>query len=86
MTKRALKRMVREGESSHADSRYDDAKIRRLPVSNGWSPLGNDDANRSIISAAVIHSDDQGVTWSEPRLITDVAKPANNRCLAWTRG
>ena len=38
---------------------------------------GNDDADRNIISAAVIHSDDQGVTWSAPRLITDVVKPAN---------
>lgn len=43
----------------------------------GGSGYGNDDADRQIISAAVIHSDDQGVTWSEPRLITDVVKPAN---------
>ncbi|PLR28096.1 phosphate starvation-inducible protein PhoH [Caulobacter zeae] len=42
MTKRALKRMVREG----ADGRYDDdAKVRRLPVEHrgGWSPLGDAD-------------------------------------------
>lgn len=42
MTKRALKRMVREG----ADGRYDDdAKVRRLPVEHrgGWSPLGEAD-------------------------------------------
>lgn len=41
------------------------------------SDWGNDDANRQVISSAVIHSDDGGVTWSEPRLITDVTKPAN---------
>ncbi len=46
MTKRALKRMVRE---SYDEARHDDAKIRRLPVDRNWSPLGsahgsNDDA------------------------------------------
>lgn len=41
------------------------------------SAWGNDDENRQVISAAVIQSDDQGLTWSEPRLITDVAKQAN---------
>ena len=44
MTKRALKRRVREGESAH-DERYDDAKVRRLPI-NGWSPLGANDEQR----------------------------------------
>jgi len=43
----------------------------------GGSAWGNDDADRQIISAALIHSDDQGLTWSAPRLITDIAKPAN---------
>ena len=39
MTKRALKRSVREGEFDAAQFE-DDAKIRRLPVANdGWSPL-----------------------------------------------
>ncbi|MFE7698837.1 exo-alpha-sialidase [Microbacterium keratanolyticum] len=38
---------------------------------------GNDDADRRVISSAVMHSDDGGVTWSEPRLITSVSKPAN---------
>ena len=38
MTKRALKRMVREGELDVAE--FDDAKIRRLPVERGWSPVG----------------------------------------------
>lgn len=41
------------------------------------SAYGNDDADRQVISAAVIQSDDQGLTWSEPRLITDVAKTSN---------
>ena len=40
MTKRALKRMVREGgfEANHAP---DDGKIRRLHPQGPWSPLGN---------------------------------------------
>jgi phosphate starvation-inducible PhoH-like protein len=39
MTKRALKRMVREG-AFDADQ-FEDGKIRRLPVDRGgWSPLG----------------------------------------------
>ncbi len=37
MTKRALKRLVREGEFSTAE--FADAKIRRLPVERGWSPM-----------------------------------------------
>lgn len=40
------------------------------------SAWGNNDTNRNVISSAVIHSDDQGLTWSTPRLITDVTKPA----------
>lgn len=43
----------------------------------GGSTYGNDDANRQVISSAVIHSDDGGLTWSEPQLITNVTKPAN---------
>ncbi|HTI66241.1 MAG TPA: PhoH family protein [Caulobacteraceae bacterium] len=38
MTKRALKRLVREGEFD-ATQFSDEAKIRRLPVERGWSPL-----------------------------------------------
>ena len=37
MTKRALKRLVREGELDTAE--FADAKVRRLPVERGWSPL-----------------------------------------------
>ena len=47
MTKRALKRLVREGEfdatqfGDQFGSRFgDDDKIRRLPVERAWSPLG----------------------------------------------
>jgi phosphate starvation-inducible PhoH-like protein len=45
MTKRALKRMAREGEFNTAD--FDDAKVRRLPVERGWSPMGNDRDQRA---------------------------------------
>lgn len=63
MTKRALKRMVREGDSSHADSRYDDAKIRRLPVSGAWSPLGaNDEAARDQAYVKTIKPKSEGQT------------------------
>ncbi|HWE45655.1 MAG TPA: PhoH family protein [Caulobacteraceae bacterium] len=44
MTKRALKRMAREGEFNTSD--YEDAKIRRLPVDRGgWTPHGHDGAH-----------------------------------------
>jgi phosphate starvation-inducible PhoH-like protein len=36
MTKRALKRMVREG-AFDADQ-FEDSKVRRLPIERGWSP------------------------------------------------
>ena len=39
MTKRALKRMVREGEFNPGQFE-DDSKVRRLPIERGWSPLG----------------------------------------------
>lgn len=42
MTKRAMKRLVREGEFSSAEF-GEDAKIRRLPVERGWSPIGRED-------------------------------------------
>lgn len=41
------------------------------------SAWGNDDADRNVISSAVIESADGGLTWSAPRLITNVTKPAN---------
>ena len=43
MTKRALKRMAREGEFNTTE--YEDAKIRRLPLDRGgWTPHGHDGA------------------------------------------
>ncbi|WP_432397331.1 sialidase family protein [Pseudarthrobacter sp. L19] len=39
------------------------------------SNFGNDDADRSIISAQVSESTDLGITWGAPRLITSVVKP-----------
>jgi phosphate starvation-inducible PhoH-like protein len=51
MTKRACKRMVREGAFTDVD--YDDGKIRRLPIDRGgWSPLGpagNDDREQGYL-------------------------------------
>lgn len=44
MTKRALKRLVREGEFDAAQ--FDEAKVRRLPVDRGWSPLRSGDEGR----------------------------------------
>ena len=43
MTKRALKRMVREGAFDPAQFHQEDSKVRRLPVGAGWSPLGHND-------------------------------------------
>ena len=37
MSKRPLKRLVREGASDERE--FDDAKIRRLPTSRGWTPM-----------------------------------------------
>ncbi|WP_354073317.1 PhoH family protein [Caulobacter sp. 1776] len=47
MTKRALKRMAREG-AYETTSQYDDAKVRRLPVDHrgGWSPLSDEGGAR----------------------------------------
>lgn len=43
-----------------------------------WGSIyGDDDSNRQVMGAAVIESSDAGLTWSEPRLITDVAKTSN---------
>jgi phosphate starvation-inducible PhoH-like protein len=38
MTKRALKRMVREG--AFDAGQFEDPKVRRMPVERGWSPIG----------------------------------------------
>ncbi|WP_333586122.1 PhoH family protein [Phenylobacterium sp.] len=44
MTKRALKRQLREG--AFDAEQFDDSKVRRLPVDRGWSPLGHNDDGR----------------------------------------
>ena len=44
MTKRATKRLVREGEFDQAE--FSDPKIRRLPVERGWSPTGGHEPER----------------------------------------
>jgi phosphate starvation-inducible PhoH-like protein len=59
MTKRALKRTVREGVF---DERQfgDDAKIRRLPIARGWSPTPqNDDRQQSYLKTIRAKSDGQ---------------------------
>ena len=43
------------------------------------STYGNDDADRSVISSAVVESADGGLTWSQPRFITSVTKPGNSK-------
>jgi sialidase-1 len=45
----------------------------------GGSQFGNDDADRTVISSAVIDSSDGGITWSQPRLITNVTKPGTSK-------
>ena len=44
MTKRALRRLVREGEFDAAQ--FDEAKVRRLPVDRGWSPMRSEEPGR----------------------------------------
>src|SRR5258708_30853514 len=50
MSKRALKRTLREGAFDAGQFEGDD-KIRRLPVDRGWSPLAhhNDDREQSYV-------------------------------------
>ena len=50
MTKRALKRQLREGAFDAAQFE-DDAKVRRLPVDRAWSPLAhhNDDRDQAYL-------------------------------------
>lgn len=63
-----------------------DAEVNKLFVFSVYSKnvgftastFGNDDANRNVISAQVSESGDGGLTWSAPRLITNVVKPGSN--------
>lgn len=45
----------------------------------GGSQFGNNDADRTVISSAVLESSDAGATWSQPRLITNVTKPGTSK-------
>ncbi|MEQ4566528.1 exo-alpha-sialidase [Paenarthrobacter sp. CAP02] len=45
----------------------------------GGSQFGNDDNDRNVISSAVIESSDGGLSWSQPRLITNVTKPGTSK-------
>lgn len=45
----------------------------------GGSQFGNNDADRTVISSAVIESTDGGVSWSQLRLITDVTKSGTSK-------
>ncbi len=63
MTKRALKRMVREGEFNPGQF-DDDDKIRRLPVGRAWSPMGPsaDDEGRDQGYLKTIKAKSEGQT------------------------
>jgi phosphate starvation-inducible protein PhoH and related proteins len=59
MTKRACKRMVREGAF---DGDFDDGKVRRLPLERPWSPLGhgaNDDREQGYLKTIKPKSEGQ---------------------------
>jgi phosphate starvation-inducible PhoH-like protein len=48
MTKRALKRLVREG--AFDVDQFEDPKVRRLPTARAWNPMGdNDDREQSYL-------------------------------------
>lgn len=60
MTKRALKRQVREGNFDA--EQFDDVKVRRLPVDRAWSPLPhhhNDDRTQGYLKTIKPKSDGQ---------------------------
>ena len=59
MTKRALKRFVREGAFDEREF-DDDAKIRRLPTARGWSPTPhNEDRDQAYLKTIRAKSDGQ---------------------------
>ena len=61
MTKRALKRMVREGEFNPGQFE-DEGKVRRLPIERGWSPLGAADNDREQGYLKTIKAKSEGQT------------------------
>ena len=60
MSKRALKRQLREGAFDAGQFEGDD-KIRRLPIDRGWSPLQhhNDDREQGYLKTIKAKSDGQ---------------------------
>jgi phosphate starvation-inducible PhoH-like protein len=58
MTKRALKRLVREGEFDAAQ--FDEAKVRRLPLDRGWSPLRQGEEERDQAYVKTIKAKSEG--------------------------
>ncbi len=59
MTKRALKRLVREGAFDPAQF-DDDAKVRRLPMARGWNPMPhNDERDQGYLKMIKPKSDGQ---------------------------
>jgi phosphate starvation-inducible PhoH-like protein len=59
MTKRPLKRLVREGAFDDREFQ-DDSKIRRLPVGRGWSPLpGEDEREQAYLKTVKPKSEGQ---------------------------
>jgi phosphate starvation-inducible protein PhoH and related proteins len=60
MTKRPLKRLVREGALDDREFQ-EDAKIRRLPVGRGWTPLqGEDEREQAYLKTVKPKSEGQG--------------------------
>ena len=61
MSKRALKRQVREGAFDAGQFAGDDNKVRRLPVDRGWSPLAhhNDDREQGYLKTIKAKSEGQ---------------------------
>ena len=59
MSKRALKRQVREG--AFDAGQFEDAKVRRLTVDRGWSPLShhNDDREQGYLKTVKAKSEGQ---------------------------
>ena len=61
MTKRALKRLVREGEFNPAQFE-EDSKIRRLPIDRNWSPLSSNEDGREQGYLKTIKAKSEGQT------------------------
>ncbi len=58
MTKRPLKRLVREGAFDDREFQ-EDSKIRRLPTARGWSPHGPDERDQGYLKTVKAKSEGQ---------------------------